>query len=149
MTLSNENPVIKALEAALADTYILYFKTHAFHWNVTGPHFKGLHDLFAQQYTDMWMAIDVIAERIRILGALAPSHYAALTDSSTIKECKNVPNAQGMVKELATDNRALVTTLYKALKAAQDSGDEGTIALMAARIEIHEKAAWMLEASAA
>lgn len=145
----NESPVIKALEAALADTYILYFKTHSFHWNVTGPHFKALHDLFEVQYTEMWAAIDELAERIRILGAPAPSSYAALVAPATLREATGALDAAEMVATLAAENRAIVATLYKALRAAQEAEDEGTIALLTARIEVHEKAAWMLEASAA
>ncbi|HBH26698.1 MAG TPA: DNA starvation/stationary phase protection protein [Rhodospirillaceae bacterium] len=147
--MRNESPVVVALRTVLADAHVLYFKTHAFHWNVTGPHFKSLHDMFGDQYTEIWNAIDEIAERIRMLGALAPSTHAELSAPATLKEAQGTPSAAQMVAALAADNRAIVATLYTALKAAQEADDEGTVALVTARIEAHEKAAWMLEASAA
>jgi starvation-inducible DNA-binding protein len=140
--------VIKTLEAALADTFVVYFKTHSYHWNVRGPRFRALHEMFEEQYTEMWNALDEIAERILQLGAPAPANPAALMAPAGIAHATGAPKAQAMCAELGRDNRAVVATLYKALAAAQDAGDEGTVDLLTTRISVHEKAAWMLEASA-
>lgn len=138
-----------SLKVVLADTFVLYFKTHSFHWNVTGPHFKSLHELFEEQYTEIWQATDIIAERIRTLGAFAPNNYEEMTKVATLTPSGQTPDEQSMVQILAEDNRAIVKTLYDAMKTAENDNDEGTVDLMVERIRVHEKAAWMLESSQA
>lgn len=135
------------LTKVLADTFVLYFKTHSFHWNVTGPHFKPLHELFMEQYTELWNSTDEIAERIRIIGEWAPDNWDDMMKYASLKEAKTRPNANGMVEQLADDNKAIVETLYNTMKLAEEAEDQGTIDMMAARIGIHEKAAWMLNSS--
>tara|TARA_B100000780_G_C21117893_1_gene452469 strand:+ start:1774 stop:2217 length:444 start_codon:yes stop_codon:yes gene_type:complete len=146
--MSNKD-VANALKAVLADTFVLYFKTHSFHWNVTGPHFKSLHELFEEQYNEIWAATDEIAERIRTLGEFAPNNYDEMAKIATLTPSGQTPDEQSMVQILAEDNRAIVKTLYNALKTAENDNDEATVDLMVERISTHEKAAWMLESSRA
>ncbi len=146
--MSKKSSVAQGLTKVLADTFVLYFKTHSFHWNVTGPQFKSLHDLFGVQYTEMWTATDVIAEQIRTLGEFAPNAFKDILAAASLKETGQTPDAKEMVKRLAADNRAIVEkTLYPALHAAQEAEDEATADLLIGRIQAHEKAAWMLESS--
>ncbi len=141
--------VVEGLTRVLADTFILYFKTHAYHWNVTGIQFKALHELFEIQYTELWNAVDVIAERIRSLGEYAPVNLKEIQSRTTLAEEQQRPGAVEMLKKLAKDNRSIVDSIYPALRAAQESGDEATTDLLIERVQIHEKTAWMLEAMAA
>ncbi len=141
--------IVESLKKALADSFVLYFKTHSFHWNVTGPHFKSLHELFEEQYTEIWEANDNIAERIRALGEFAPNNFEEMTKISSLTPSGQTPDEQSMVQILAEDNRAIVKTLYDTLKVAEDAGDEVTVDLMVQRVQAHEKAAWMLESSRA
>jgi starvation-inducible DNA-binding protein len=144
--MSNK-PVVDALKAALADNYALYVKTQNYHWNVEGPNFKALHLLFEEQYTDLAMAIDTIAELIRGLGEKAPGTFAAYTKQTTIKPGNEEASAEQMVKELTKDQSVIEKTLQKALNAAQKSGDEVVAGFMVERLTVHRKAAWMLKSS--
>lgn len=144
----NNKAVVEGLVRVLADTFVLYFKTHTYHWNVTGKQFRGLHELFDEQYTELWNATDEIAERIRTLSEYAPVNLKELLEVSTLSEAGQLPDSCEMVRQLAADNRAIVDSIYPALRAAQDAGDEATTGLLTDRITIHEKAAWMLEVSA-
>ncbi|MCW5725045.1 MAG: DNA starvation/stationary phase protection protein [Maricaulaceae bacterium] len=135
-----------AVTAVLADTYALYFKTHAYHWNVTGPRFHDLHLLFETQYNELWTATDVIAERIRALGVKAPGSYAEMDKHSTIK-FDAAPDADAMVADLLAGHEQVVKTARKALELAGKHGDEATADLLAPRISAHEKTAWMLRAT--
>lgn len=139
--------VADALQKALADTFVLYFKTHSFHWNVTGASFKGLHDMFEEQYTDMWEAIDEIAERIRALGEYAPNNHSELMKIASLRESSQTPDADSMCEALSEDNQAITKTLYSAMKIAEEEGDEATADLMIERVQFHEKSAWMLSSS--
>ncbi len=137
--------VVDGLARVLADTFVLYFKTHAHHWNVTGPQFKALHDMFEEQYTELWNATDELAERIRALDSYAPVSMKELQELATLREVGQLPDAEEMVKQLAADNRAIVDSIFPALRAAEEAGDEATTDMLIARVQIHEKAAWMLE----
>ncbi|KTD74762.1 Dps family protein [Legionella waltersii] len=139
--------IVKSLEVALADTYALYLKTQNYHWHVTGPQFKSLHELFEMQYTDLAEAVDQIAERLRILGHKAPATFSEFIKLTSIKEGDSSLNANSMVGELAKDNMLLIKDLSQAIKLAQDSGDEGTAAVLSERVAAHEKAHWMLAVS--
>ena len=136
--------VAEGLSHLLADSYTLYLKTHNFHWNVTGPMFQTLHAMFEEHYTELATAVDDIAERIRALGHYAPGSYAQFSKLSSIKESKEVPSADNMVKELVDGHEAVVRTARETLKSAQEAGDEVTIGLLADRMTVHEKTAWML-----
>jgi starvation-inducible DNA-binding protein len=139
--------VANSLKTVLADSYILYLKTQNYHWNVTGPNFKSLHLMFEEQYNDLFLAVDLIAERIRALGDKAPGSFAAYSKLTSIKEGSENLDAVLMVEELIRDQDIIIKTLTKTLKEAQNSGDEVTAGIVINRIEIHQKNAWMLKSS--
>ncbi|MBW8815199.1 MAG: DNA starvation/stationary phase protection protein [Caulobacterales bacterium] len=141
--MSSDTDNARAVSKLLADTYAVYLKTHGYHWNVRGPNFASLHQLFMTQYTEMWAAIDVIAERIRALGELAPQGYGAFGNLSSIRDGDPEQDAQGMLRELAADHAALVATA----KVAREGADDVTASLIDDRIDAHQKHAWMLKAS--
>lgn len=141
------NNVIADLKVTLADSYILYLKTQNYHWNVTGPNFKSFHLMFEEQYNDLFTAVDLIAERIRALGAKAPGSFAAYSQITNIKEGDENLDADTMLQELAADQEIIVKSLTKALKAAQEVEDEVTVGIMTDRIEVHQKNSWMLRSS--
>ncbi|MEX2046210.1 MAG: DNA starvation/stationary phase protection protein [Chloroflexota bacterium] len=139
--------VVLDLGRLLADTYTLYFKTHAYHWNVTGPHFRSLHLMFEEQYRDMWAALDVIAERIRALGALAPQSYRRMSAVASIEEEDQTPEAMDMVRRLIGDHEKLIVTARSVVRGAEAAGDVATADLATQRLEGHEKMLWMLRAT--
>lgn len=136
--------IAEGLCRVMADTFTLYFKTHAFHWNVEGPQFYGLHALFEAQYQEMWNAIDGIAERIRALGQVAPGSFGQLASLTAVREQPSVPTAKAMILELLEGHEAVIATIRTVLVTAQDARDEASVGILAARLEVHEKAAWML-----
>jgi starvation-inducible DNA-binding protein len=147
--LSDEDrkTVSEALGRILADTYVLYLKTQNYHWNVTGPTFGQLHDLFEDQYKDLRKAGDDIAERIRALGHFAPGSYAQFADLKSIGEAPATPpKAEDMLSHLAEDNETLSRVARSVLTAAENAGDEVTVDMMIDRMGVHEKSAWMLRA---
>lgn len=147
--MADTKKLAKALGNLLADSYVLYLKTQNYHWNVTGSNFAALHLLFEQQYTDLQAAVDVIAERIRALGHYAPGSFGIYSKMTNITEAGDkVPNANGMLKNLAKDQQAILKTAQKALDEAKKADDEVTVSLISDRMTIHEKNAWMLESSA-
>jgi starvation-inducible DNA-binding protein len=136
--------IADGLSRLLADTYTLYLKTHNFHWNVTGPMFNTLHLMFEQQYTELALAVDLIAERIRALGVKAPGSYAEFGKLTSLKEAAGWPDAETMVAELAKDQEAVCRTARKVFPVADKAHDEPTADLLTQRLQIHEKNAWML-----
>jgi len=136
--------VAKGLSRLLADTYTLYLKTHGFHWNVTGPMFNNLHLMFESQYTELWNATDVIAERIRALDAFAPGSYNELGKLTSLKEATGVPNAMDMIAQLLEGNETVIRTARGLVSAAEEAQDEATLDLLTQRLQVHEKTAWML-----
>lgn len=132
------------LSKLLADTYTLYLKTHNFHWNVTGPMFNTLHLMFEQQYNELALAVDLIAERIRALGFFAPGSYSEFSKLSSIKEESSVPKAEEMIKLLVEGNEAIVKTARLVFPIAERANDESTCDLLTQRMQIHEKTSWML-----
>jgi starvation-inducible DNA-binding protein len=140
--------MVDELAHILGDTFTLYFKTHAYHWNVEGPHFDALHKLFGDQYTEMWTAMDDIAERMRALGAYAPMNVAELMKPSDLKSAKKVLKAMDMVKDLAKDHETLSKHLAATIEKASEVGDEVTADMLIGRQNIHDKTAWMLNATA-
>ena len=144
--IEHAKEVADELSVLLAETYTLYLKTHNYHWNVTGPMFHGLHTMFEVQYTELALAVDTIAERIRALGSFAPGSYAAYARLSQVKDDETVPPAKNMLANLAADHRLVAERANKVMKLAARHEDEGTAALASGRIEIHEKTAWMLSA---
>jgi len=138
--------IVDSLSSVLADSYMLYLKTHNFHWNVTGPMFQTLHVMFQEQYTELWNALDDIAERIRALGHFAPGTYQRYAELSTIKEEANVPGAQEMIRQLVAGQEAVARTARAAFRIADAADDQPTAGMLATRMEVHEKNAWMLRA---
>jgi len=134
------------LKTLLADSYTLYLQTHNFHWNVTGPMFPQLHAMFEEQYTELAIAVDDIAERIRSLGIPAPGSYRSFAELSSIEEVDGVPEASQMISLLTLAHEQVVRTCRIALAVAQDAADESSASLISDRMRTHEKTAWMLRA---
>src|SRR5581483_3038049 len=141
---SRRAAIAKGLSRLLADSYVLYLKTHGFHWNVEGPMFQTLHQMFMVQYTEIWNAIDPIAERIRALGHYAPGSYKDYAKLASIKEASGVPRAEGMVRELIAGQEAVAKTARSVLPLADEANDQPTLDLLTQRLDVHEKNAWML-----
>lgn len=139
--------IAEGLKELLADTYTLYLQTHNFHWNVTGPQFRELHLMFEEQYNELALAVDLVAERIRTLGVYAPGTYKALSSMSNIKETEEIPAAEAMVVLLTKAHEQVVKTCRKVLKVAQKANDESTASLVSDRMVLHEKTAWMLRST--
>jgi starvation-inducible DNA-binding protein len=137
--------VAESLSKLLADSYTLYLKTHNYHWNVTGPMFQTLHTMFETQYTELALAVDEIAERIRALGVYAPGTYKQFSELSSIKEEEDeVPSARDMIKNLVEAHEAVIRTARAGFPDAEQANDEATVDLFVGRIQLHEKTAWML-----
>lgn len=136
--------VAKALGDLLADTYMLYLKTHNYHWNVTGMNFQPLHEMFEQQYTELAEAIDVIAEQIRSIGHFAPGSFKEYSKLTTISEEEGVPDAKTMLLRLQEANEAVIRTARRAVPFCEEAGDEASLDLATERIRTHSKVAWML-----
>ena len=136
--------IAAGLSKLLADTYTLYLKTHNFHWNVTGPMFQTLHLMFEGQYTELALAVDMIAERIRALGMPAPGTYKEFAKLSSIDEEEGVPTAEDMIKKLVEGQEAVARTARSIFPVVDKANDEPTADLLTQRLQIHEKTAWML-----
>jgi starvation-inducible DNA-binding protein len=136
--------IAEGLGRVLADSTVLYAKTHGFHWNVTGPMFNTLHLMFMGQYTELWTALDAIAERIRALGFPAPYGAATYAGLSSIPESQGVPAALEMVRELVNGHEAVARTIRSVFRTADEAGDQPSADLLTQRLQIHEKTAWML-----
>jgi starvation-inducible DNA-binding protein len=136
--------IADGLSHLLADTYVLYLKTHNFHWNVTGPMFQTLHLMFETQYNEHWTAADLIAERIRTLGLYAPGTYREFSKLASIKEEESVPVAEDMIRILVDGNEAAARTARNALSVAEKASDASSVDLLTERLQAHEKTAWML-----
>ena len=136
--------IAEGLSHLLADTYSLYLKTHYFHWNVTGPMFQTLHLMFETQYTELALAVDLIAERVRALGFPAPGTYSEFARLSSIGETSGVPKAEEMIRLLVEGQEAVVRTARSIFPAADRANDEPSADLLTQRMQVHEKTAWML-----
>jgi len=140
----DKKSIAQGLCRVLADTYTLYLKTHKFHWNVQGPLFSSLHMLFEQQYSEMAIAVDDIAERIRTLGVLAPGSYREFQVLTSIPEEEHNPNAHEMVRLLAEGHETVAATIREMFDIPAELGDEPTVDMLTGRLVVHEKATWML-----
>lgn len=136
--------IADGLSRLLADSYMVYLKTHNYHWNVTGPLFHQLHEQFEEQYTELAEAVDVIAERIRALGIRAPGSFKEFSELTSIAEDTEQMEALEMVKRLAEDNETILRTARQILKPCQEADDEASIDLITQRLTIHSKTAWIL-----
>ncbi|NHH80968.1 Dps family protein [Burkholderia gladioli] len=136
--------IAEGLSKLLADTFSLYLKTHYFHWNVTGPMFNTLHLMFEEQYNELWLAVDSVAERIRTLGVVAPGTYGDFAKLTVVPEASGVPAAEEMIRQLVEGHEAVVRTARGIFPDADLAGDEPTADLLTQRLQTHEKTAWML-----
>ncbi len=136
--------IAQALARLLADSYTLYLKTHNYHWNVTGPMFQTLHLMFETQYTELALAVDLIAERIRALGFPAPGSYREFGRLTSIIETEGKIDAQAMIRDLVVGQETVVRTARAAVSIVENAHDEPTLDLLTQRMQIHEKNAWML-----
>jgi starvation-inducible DNA-binding protein len=136
--------IASGLARVLADTYTLYLQSHNFHWNVEGPMFSTLHVMFMEQYTELWNALDEIAERIRSLGLPVPATYSELSRRTAIAEVDGVPYALDMVAALLLGHEAIARTIRSVLVIADQGVDVSTVDLLTQRLNVHEKTAWML-----
>jgi starvation-inducible DNA-binding protein len=147
-TRRKTNAVADAMARVLADTYAVYLQTHTYHWNVTGPQFHSLHMMFEVQYNEMWMAVDLLAERIRALGEFAPGSAKSLGALSDISFGRDeTPKAEAMVKNLLKAHETLIKNAKAARDIAAKAGDSESEDMLIARIQEHEKTVWMLRAT--
>ncbi|WP_374327776.1 Dps family protein [Azonexus sp.] len=141
---ADRKKIVEGLSGLLADSYTLYLMTHNFHWNVKGPQFNSLHNMFMDQYTEQWNALDLIAERIRALGFPAPGTYKEFVKLASIKEVEGVPAATDMIRHLVAAQEATARTARKLFPVVAEADDQPTADLLTQRLEVHEKTAWML-----
>ena len=144
ISATDRESIAQGLSRLLADSYTLYLKTHNYHWNVTGPQFSTLHTLFETHYTELALAVDLIAERIRALGHRAPGSYREFAVLSSISEEDDEPSAEEMVRRLVAGQEAVVRTARSVFPAVEAAHDEPTADLLTQRMQVHEKNAWML-----
>ena len=140
----NRLKIAEGLSKLLADSYSVYLKTHKFHWNVTGPMFQTLHAMFETQYTELALAVDMIAERIRSLGSFAPGSYSEFSKLSTVKDALGQINAHSMIAQLVQDHETVVRTARSLFPIAETASDQVTLDLLTQRMQVHEKTCWML-----
>ena len=141
---TDRHAIAEGLAHLLADTYTLYLKTHNYHWNVTGPMFSTLHAMFETQYTELALAVDAIAERMRALGVPAPGSYTQFAALTEVDEEQGLPSAKEMIATLVKDQETVVRTARKVFPLADAASDEPTADLLTQRMQVHEKTAWML-----
>jgi starvation-inducible DNA-binding protein len=134
----------EVLQELLSDTFVVYFKTHIYHWNIEGPHFVSLHQLFEEQYSELWKALDAIAERIRTLGYSAPKSPTQLLSFSTLSSESAAKSDQDIILDLLDTNQTLIKNIRNNLEKLQEHNDEASIDLLVERLDVHEKTAWML-----
>ena len=144
ISANDRKKIAEGLSRFLADSFTLYLKTHNFHWNVTGPMFNTLHVMFMDQYTELWNALDLIAERIRTLGVQAPGTFHEFARLTVIKESEGKLTAEEMIRQLVAGQEAVVKTARGIFPLVDKVGDEPTADLLTQRMQIHEKNAWML-----
>ncbi|MES2997940.1 MAG: Dps family protein [Pseudomonadota bacterium] len=146
LTETKRKKTAEGLIKLLANNYMLYLKTHNFHWNVTGPMFQPLHSLFEAQYMDLWNAVDTIAERVRALGFFVPASYEDFAKLSKIKESVGARSvkSESMIRQLMEDQETIICLARELLPRIEESGDQVTVDLLSDRMEVHEKNAWML-----
>ena len=136
--------LVQGLSKLLADSYLLYIKTHAFHWNVKGPMFNTLHLMFEEQYNELFAAVDEIAERIRALGFPAPGSYKSFSKLSSLTESEGELSANEMIKELLEGQETVIRVSRELISVANEAADEVSADLATTRMKQHEKVAWML-----
>ncbi len=144
ITKKDRAKIVEGLSKLLADTFTLYLKTHNFHWNVVGPQFRTLHLMFEEQYNELWLATDLMAERIRTLGFPAPATFAEFAKLTAIPETEGRPEAGKMIELLVEGHETVCRTIRNQFEVADKANDQPTLDLLTQRLEVHEKTAWML-----
>lgn len=144
MSASERQKISQGLSRILAESFLLYMKTHNYHWNVKGPMFQTLHVMFQDQYTELWNALDEIAERIRSLGFAAPGTLKEYLQMASIKEIEGVPTAEEMIRDVLIGSEAVSRLCREVLEMADNATDDPTVDLLTERMQVHEKNAWML-----
>jgi starvation-inducible DNA-binding protein len=147
MSAATSETVAHQLSKVLADSYSVYLKTHGYHWNVRGPNFAGLHKLFMDQYSEIWTALDELAERIRALGEFAPMSGSAFANLTALKDGDAALSSEGMLTDLKASHEVVIETMEKALDFADEAGDDPTVDLLTQRLAAHQKHLWMITAS--
>ena len=147
LAAGERSEIAASLTKVLADSYALYLKTHGYHWNVRGANFSELHALFMAQYTEMWTALDELAERIRALGEFAPQGYSAFANLTGIKDGDPEKDSPAMLKELLEDHETVIGSLRDAIAVAEEARDPTSVDLLTQRLAAHEKHAWMIRAT--
>jgi starvation-inducible DNA-binding protein len=141
---SKRAEIAHGLSRVLADSYTLYLETHSFHWNVTGPMFQTLHTMFEEQYSELALAVDLVAERIRAPGFPAPGTFKRFAELSSIEQAEEAPDASEMIRLLVRGHEAVVRTAREVFDTAEDARDQPSCDLLTQRMQVHEKTAWML-----
>ncbi|MCM1128440.1 MAG: DNA starvation/stationary phase protection protein [Alistipes senegalensis] len=144
MSAKDRENISNGLSRVLAESFLLYVKTHNYHWNVKGPMFQTLHVMFEEQYTELWTAMDAIAERIRSLGFPAPGTLKEYLKLATIKELEGVPSAEDMIRDVLAGSETVSRLSREVMALADAAGDDPTADLLTQRMQVHEKNAWML-----
>ena len=132
------------LKITLANVFVMYFKSHSFHWNVEGPNFYQYHKFLDDLYNDLWDSVDTIAEGVRTLDSFAPVSLTSLLPLATLDESGTIPDGLTMLKTLKNDNDKVLAQMLKVYDEANTSGEIGIANLLQTRIEAHEKHGWML-----
>ena len=140
------NELIQQMKVVLASTFAMYLKAHNFHWNVEGPNFNDYHAFFGNLYTELWGAVDPIAEQIRALNSYAPGSLGRFSQLSKVDDQINIPNARSMIKELQSDNTILISELNKAFELADKQNIQGLVDFISGRLDVHAKHGWFLRA---
>ena len=138
--------VSKILSGILADQHVLYIKKRNFHWNLIGGRFHTLHEYFEQLYTELALSIDETAERIRMIGGVAPGSMAEFLELASLKETKgSLTEGEDAIAALLSDHEACIRTIREAIEEVEDNlGDVGTADFLTALLQKHEMNAWML-----
>ena len=139
--------LVDAMKKVLADTFALYLKAHYFHWNVTGPNFPQYHEFFQNIYTEVYGAVDPIAEEIRALNGYAPGSFERYKQLASIKDQTDIPAANEMIRILMMDNMTVQQTLMDAYKLADQYNEIGLSNFLQDRYDAHKKHGWMLRAT--
>ena len=146
---ASRTQVLTALEALLADEFVLYTKTLNFHWNVTGPRFNDLHKFLEEQYRQLQDMVDSVAERSRHLGGRALGTLKEFSAKARLEESERAPKADQMLMELGRDHETVIRTLREDVEECGRLGDQGTMDFLTGLMAAHEKMAWMLRSFAA
>ena len=135
------------LKVNVADTFAFYLKTHNFHWNVEGPDFYEYHKFFDTLYTEVWEAVDAVAEHLRTLDEYVPGSFSRFSELTDIKDETTIPSGMGMIKQLLADNEIVIKNLKETHAFAEKENEPAIVNFLEERIDVHSKHGLMLRAS--